>query len=145
MIISSELSNCSAKLYFPKFTPYCVRKQFHTFSSHLKFPRSPCPFSHWVDNLISYFFEKQKKFLTILIHYQIYLNQYPHSQLASCWNGWTVSCSPAQEDPLEKEMATHSSILAWRIPWTEEPGGLQSVESHRVGHDWATGQPPPTG
>ena len=40
-----------------------------------------------------------------------------------------------QEDLLEKEMATHSSILAWRIPWTEEPGGLQSMESHRVGHD----------
>ena len=39
------------------------------------------------------------------------------------------------EDPLEEEMATHSSILAWRIPWTEEPGGLQSIESQRVGHD----------
>ena len=39
---------------------------------------------------------------------------------------------------LEKEMATHSSILAWRIPWTEEPGGLQSMGSQRVGHDWAT-------
>ena len=38
-------------------------------------------------------------------------------------------------DPLEKEMATHSSILAWRIPWTEEPGGLQSPGSQRVGHD----------
>ena len=36
---------------------------------------------------------------------------------------------------LEKEMATHSSVLAWRIPWTEEPGGLLSMESHRVGHD----------
>ena len=43
--------------------------------------------------------------------------------------------SLSQEDPLEKEMATHSSILAWRIPWTEEPGGLQSMWSHRVGHD----------
>ena len=43
-----------------------------------------------------------------------------------------------QEDPLEKEMATHSSILAWRIPWTEEPGRLQSMELQRVGHDWAT-------
>ena len=42
------------------------------------------------------------------------------------------------EDPLEKEMATHSSILAWRIPWTEEPGGLQSTGLQRVGHDWAT-------
>ena len=40
-----------------------------------------------------------------------------------------------REDPLEKEMATHSTILAWRIPWTEEPGGLQSLGSQRVGHD----------
>ena len=39
------------------------------------------------------------------------------------------------EDPLEEEMATHSSILAWKIPWTEEPGGLQSMGSHRVRHD----------
>ena len=39
------------------------------------------------------------------------------------------------EDPLEKEMATHSSILAWRIPWTEKPGGLQSTGSQRVLHD----------
>ena len=44
------------------------------------------------------------------------------------------------EDPLEKEMATHSSILAWEIPWTEEPGGLQSMESQRVGHDLVTKQ-----
>ena len=59
-----------------------------------------------------------------------------------------VKCLPAmresqvwslgQEDPLEKEMATHSSILAWRIPWTEEPGRLQSTGSQRVRHDWAT-------
>ena len=41
--------------------------------------------------------------------------------------------SQGWEDPLEKEMATHSSILAWRIPWTEEPGGLQSMGSQRVG------------
>ena len=39
------------------------------------------------------------------------------------------------EDPLEKGIATHSIILAWRIPWTEEPGGLQSMGSQRVGHD----------
>ena len=43
--------------------------------------------------------------------------------------------SLGQQDPLEKEMATHSSILAWKIPWTEEPGGLQSMGSPRVGHD----------
>ena len=41
-------------------------------------------------------------------------------------------------EPLEKEMATHSSILAWEIPWTEEPGGLQSMGSQRVRHDLAT-------
>ena len=39
------------------------------------------------------------------------------------------------EDPMEEGVATHSSILAWRIPWTEEPGGLQSMGSQRVGHD----------
>ena len=43
--------------------------------------------------------------------------------------------SLGREDPLEKEMATHSSILAWRIPWTEEPGGLQSTELQRVKHN----------
>ena len=43
--------------------------------------------------------------------------------------------SLGQEDPLEKEMVTHSNILAWRIPWTEEPGGLQSTGSQTVGHD----------
>ena len=42
---------------------------------------------------------------------------------------------PGGEDPLEKEMAAHSSILAWKIPQTEEPGGLQSMELHRDGHD----------
>ena len=46
--------------------------------------------------------------------------------------------SLGREDPLEKEMATHSSILAWKIPWVEEPGRLQSMESQRVRHDWAT-------
>ena len=49
----------------------------------------------------------------------------------------TQVCSLGQEDPLEKEMATHSSILAWRISWTEEPGGLQSTGLQRVGQDWA--------
>ena len=49
---------------------------------------------------------------------------------------WVLSLGG--EDPLEEETATHSSILAWKIPWTEEPGGLQSMGSQRVGHDWAT-------
>ena len=42
---------------------------------------------------------------------------------------------PGWDDPLEEGMATHSSILAWKIPWMEEPGGLQSMGLHRVGHD----------
>ena len=46
--------------------------------------------------------------------------------------------SLSREDPLEKGMGIHSSILAWRIPWTEEPVGLQSMRSQRVGQNWAT-------
>ena len=69
-------------------------------------------------------------------------------QLSHPWDSLvaqTVKCLPAmqetwvrslgQEDPLEKEMATHSSILAWKIPWTEEPSGLYSMGSQRFGHD----------
>ena len=46
-----------------------------------------------------------------------------------------VGLIPGWEDPLEESMATHSSILAWRVPWTEEPDGLQSMEMERVRHD----------
>ena len=54
----------------------------------------------------------------------------PAKQKTQFWSqGW--------EDPLEKGMAIHSSMLAWRIPWTEEPGGLQFMESQRVRQDWA--------
>ena len=53
--------------------------------------------------------------------------------LSAMWETWVQSLSG--EDPLEKEMATQSSILAWRLPWTEEPGGLQPMGSERVGHD----------
>ena len=52
------------------------------------------------------------------------------------WESWVQSLG--REDPLEKEMAIHSSILAWRIPCTEKPSRLQSTGSQRVGHDWAT-------
>ena len=51
-------------------------------------------------------------------------------------NTWVQSLG--WEDPLEKGMATHSSILAWRIPWTEEPGRLPPMGSQKVGHDWVT-------
>ena len=53
--------------------------------------------------------------------------------------------SLGQEDLLEKGMATHSSLLAWKIPWTEEPGGLQAMGSQTVGHNLATKQQKPSG
>ena len=57
-------------------------------------------------------------------------------RLPTMWETWVRSLR--QEDPLEKEMATHSSTLAWKIPWMEEPGRPQSVRSQRVGDNWAT-------
>ena len=54
-------------------------------------------------------------------------------RLPAMWETWVQSLG--LEDPLEKEMATHSSTLAWKIPWLEEPGGLQSMGSQRVGHE----------
>ena len=56
--------------------------------------------------------------------------------LPSVWETWVWSLG--REDPVEKEMATHSSTLAWKIPWTEEPDRLQSIRSQRVGCGWAT-------
>ena len=56
--------------------------------------------------------------------------------LPATWEIWVWSLG--QEDPLEKELATYSSVLAWRIPWTEEPGGLQSTGSQRIGYNWMT-------
>ena len=58
--------------------------------------------------------------------------------LPAIWETWVLSLG--REDPLEEEMATHSSILAWKISWTEEPGGVQSMGSQRARHDWATKQ-----
>ena len=54
-------------------------------------------------------------------------------RLPAMWKIWVLSLG--WEDPLEKEMTTHSSTLAWKIPWIEEPGRLQSTGSQRVGHD----------
>ena len=60
-----------------------------------------------------------------------------NSKESTC-NAGDLSWVPGSGWSLEKGMATHSSILAWRILWTEEPGGLQSMSSQRVGHDWVT-------
>ena len=67
----------------------------------------------------------------IYIHMAQIVKNLPAMQETQVWSlGW--------EDPLEKGMATHSSILSWRIPWTEEPGGLQSTGWQRIQHSWAT-------
>ena len=56
--------------------------------------------------------------------------------MPTMWETWVRSLG--WEDPLEKEMANHSRTLAWKTPWTKEPGRLQSMRLQRVGHDWAT-------
>ena len=88
--------------------------------------------------------------IVIILHYMIILLSnynltYSHNQASLV--AQTVKHLPAmqetrvqslvREDPLEKEMATHSSILAWQTPWTEEPDGLQSMGSQRAGRNWA--------
>jgi len=59
--------------------------------------------------------------------------------LSTMWETWVQSLG--WEDPLEKQMAVHSSTIAWKIPWTEEPGRLQSMGSQRMGHDSVTSLP----
>ena len=74
-------------------------------------------------------------FWYICVHYQASLVAWMVKNLHLPARQETRVQSLGQEDALEKGKATHSSILAWRIPWTEEPGELQSMESQRVGHD----------
>ena len=62
---------------------------------------------------------------------------------SACRSWWGQSLG--QEDPLEKKMSAHSSFLAWEIPWTEEPAGLESMGSQRVGHSLVTKQQQPPG
>ena len=78
----------------------------------------------------------------VIIFIEYYTRNFLVAQRLKClppvWETWVRSLG--REDPLDKKVATHSSILAWRIPWTEEPGRLQSTGSQRVGQDWATSQ-----
>ena len=69
--------------------------------------------------------------------YLIVILDFPGSSdgKASVYHAGDPGSMPGRKDPLEKEMAPHSSTLAWKIPWTEEPGRLQSMGSLRVGHD----------
>ena len=69
-------------------------------------------------------------------HFRASLVAQTVKRLPAMWETWVRS--QGWEDPLEKEMATHSRTIAWKIPWTEEPCRLQSMGLQRVGHDWAT-------
>ena len=117
-------------------------------------PRIKCLWISWVQSPSAVILEP-KKIKSVCFHcFPIYL---PWSDGTRCHDLHFFECSLVVhtvknlsvmqkthiwslgwEDPLEKEMATHSSILAWRIPWTEEPGRLQSMGSQRVGHNWVT-------
>ena len=72
-----------------------------------------------------------------ILHLAIFLDDFPGGLdgKASAYSAGDSGLIPGWEDPLEEEMATHSSILAWEILWTEEPGRLQPTGSQRVGHD----------
>ena len=83
------------------------------------------------DRMISFRFQGKPFSITVIQVYGQRVKRLPTMRETQVW-------SLGQEDPLKKEMATHSTTLAWKIPWTEKPGRLQSMGSQRVGHDWAT-------
>ena len=103
------------------------------------------PIAHFIN---IYVYINTYVYINIYIYIYIYTHIYIHciykaslvaqrlKRLPGMWETWIWSLD--REDTLEKEMVTHSSTLAWRIPWREEPGRLQSMGPHRVGHDWAT-------
>ena len=76
------------------------------------------------------------KYIHIYTYMQTSLAAQTVKHLPTMQETWVQSLS--REDPLDKEMATHSSTVAWKIPWMEDPGRLQSMGLQRVGHDWAT-------
>ena len=78
--------------------------------------------------------EEQQKLLVVIVDIGVsILDRGSDSKESAIQETWVQSLG--QEDPLEKGMSTHSSILAWRIPWTKEPGRLQSIVSQRTEHD----------
>ena len=105
-------------------------------------PGSDCGSDH--ELLIAKFRLKLKKVGKMTRPFRYDLNQVPWTSLVAQMVKRLSTMQEAQvrslvhEDPLEKEMAIHSSTIAWKIPWTEEPGRLESMGSQRVGHDWVT-------
>ena len=96
--------------------------------------------STWNDYTTTYFLNRKKHKYSTLQGTILAVNGKQVAQMvkntAAMQETWVWPLN--WEDPLEKRMTTHSSILAWRIPWIEEPCGIQSMRLQRVGHDWAT-------
>ena len=112
----------------------------------------------WILALWGFRFQNSKRKWGLIEHFDVSKLAHRTLPCASVWSAFNISgASPVaqtvkrlpamrethvqslgREDPLEKEMATHSSILAWRTPWIEEAGRLQSTEPQRVGHNWET-------
>ena len=95
-----------------------------------------------VNVLISTVTDRSPHFIFSLVLVLVFLlKDFPggSDDKASAYNAWDPGSIPGLgQDPLEKEMATHSSTLAWRMPWMEEPGRLPSMGSQRVGYNWVT-------
>ena len=132
-------------LYFGLFSRY----------NKISYILSPCLFYHFsfVSELLGGGWKKKKKKVTLsassspCIHPSLWSLEMVCTLVRGFTSGSVVKNLPAMqetwvqslggENPLEEGIATHSSILAWKIPWTEEPGGLQSMGSYRVGRNWA--------
>ena len=136
--------------HFYAYSPIC----YHFWRHLLMLPASPkgilcgCTHMHTQTQILAYtLWPISQKIWEIFFSdwwllFGCYFLWFGASQVAQQWRihlpvkeMWVRSLGG--EEPLKKEMATHYSILAWRIPWTEEPGGLQSTGSHRVRHDWS--------
>ena len=96
-------------------------------------PKLTCRFHVTLSKFQSAIWRNWKAFSKI---HRVFPGSSAVKNLPAVWETWVQSLVP--EDPLEKGMATHSNILVWRIPWTEEPGKLQSMGLERVTHNWET-------
>ena len=136
-LVSSEVEPQSENLSDDKIG--CKERQRPQISVFCVFPENPGPLTGWSLTSVprTESISSQAPGVTVG-----HMEEIGHFQARRRWSGGSAgkesTCSAGHlgwEDPLEKEMATHSSMLAWKIPWTEEPGRLQSMGSQRVGHD----------
>ena len=122
--------SCDNRLFFTIASLFCISQCSPCCLTHVILPVFCCYFA-----LLGWQISQTENACGASPVAQLVKTQLSMQKIQEAWVlslGW--------EDTLEKEMATHSSILAWKIPWTEESGGVQSMGSQRVGHHWATEQ-----